>query len=518
MKKYSIKLKHLVFGVIALSFLLSFVSSTISSYQGTTESIKEHSLETNRVYTEKLSQMVDLYLQNALETLEYSATTISNRMEDPVVLLDEVERVQSQGQLFNSVVIANTEGLILAGAPEKFELTGKQIQSKEGLAVIKDQKPTISNPYKAATGRDLITISYPIFSDDEQFVGMMNGTIYIYESNFLHTILGEHTYKDGSYVYVVDSTGTIIYHQNTERVGDDVSSNEVVKELMSGKSGAQPVTNTLGEKMFAGYSSVLDTNWGVVAQTPESIAMSSVGQQVNGMLRIELPLMVLSMIVILFVIGKIVQPLQEIAKIAEHSVNQSEIDKLTKLNVWYYEALQIKNALIESFTFLHGRLNYFKDQSTIDPLTGLTNRRTLDEVIQKFIHQNISFSIIMVDLDRFKRVNDTYGHAVGDEVLKFLAEQMKNVTRKTDICCRYGGEEFTIVLPNTTKQQALIVAEKLRELMETTDSPCGRPVTLSGGISSYPEAKDAKELIELADAALYQAKNSGRNQVIMSTK
>ena len=83
MKKYSIKLRHLVFGVIALSFLLSFVSSIISSYQGTAESIKEHSLETNRVYAEKLSQMVDLYLENALETLEYSTATISNSMDRP---------------------------------------------------------------------------------------------------------------------------------------------------------------------------------------------------------------------------------------------------------------------------------------------------------------------------------------------------------------------------------------------------------------------------------------------------
>lgn len=518
MKKFNIKLRHLIIGVITLSFLLSFVSSVFSSYQGTLKSIKEHSLETNRVYAEKLSQMVDLYLQNALHTLEYSATTISNKMDDRQVLLNEVERIQSQENLFNSVVIADADGLILAGAPEEFGLTGKRIQSKEGLAVIKNQQPSISDPYKAATGKDLITISYPIFSDENQFIGMMNGTIYIYESNLLHTIFGEHTYQDGSYVYVVDSTGKIIYHQDSLRVGDDASSNEVVEKLMSGNSGAQPVTNTVGEKMFAGYSTILDTNWGVVAQTPETVAMESVGDQVNQMLLIELPLIIISMIVMLFVVRKIVKPLQEIAQIAEHSVNQNEIDKLSNLKVWYYEALQIKMALIESFTFLHGRVNYFMDQSTIDPLTGLTNRRTLDDVIQNLIEQNIPFSIIMLDLDHFKKVNDTYGHAVGDEVLKFLAEQMKRVTRETDFCCRYGGEEFTIILPKTDMEKAYTIAERLRIIMETTDSPCGRPVTLSAGISSYPNTKDARELMECADKAMYKAKNSGRNQVVIGAK
>lgn len=501
-----------------LTFLLSLISSLAGSYQGTTRSIKEHSLETNRVYAEKLSQMVGLYLQNSLQILEYSTSQIANKMDDQQALLLEVERVQSQVAMFNSVVIANKEGNILAGAPNEFGLTGQQIKSKEGLAVIENEKPLISDPYKAATGRDLITISYPIFSNDNEFIGMMNGTIYVYDSNLLHTILGKHTYHNGSYVYVVDSSGKIIFHVDPNRIGEDVSENNVVKKILAGNRGAEPVVNSLGEEMYAGYSTIQYTNWGVVAQTPKSVAMESVKKQVNQTVLFELPLIVVSMIIILFIIRKIVRPLQEIAKIAEHSVDHNEIEKLSKLNVWYYEASQIKTALIQSFTTLHGRVNYFKDQSTIDPLTGLTNRRTLDSVLDSLFQQNIPFSIIMIDLDRFKKVNDTYGHAVGDEVLKFLAEQMKSVTRSSDFCCRYGGEEFTIILPHATKQQAFTIAERLRKIMEETDSPCGRPVTMSAGISSYPKAKDAKELIENADEAMYEAKNSGRNKVIISKK
>lgn len=107
-------------------------------------------------------------------------------------------------------------------------------------------------------------------------MGLINGTIYLHDSNFFKMILGEHYYHDGSYVYVVDTEGRIIYHQYPKRVGDDVSDNEVVKHLMKGKSGAQAVTNTLGTKMLAGYSSVENTHWGVVAQTPQSVALKSV--------------------------------------------------------------------------------------------------------------------------------------------------------------------------------------------------------------------------------------------------
>lgn len=512
-----ITLKLLIIAVIALAFLLSFASSLFSSYQGNNKLFKEHSLETNRVYAQKLSQMINLYLTESLQELEYSTSNVANSMDDEEVLKNEVDRLQSQGKTFNSVVIADSEGLILAGAPEKFSLKGKNITSKEGLEVIKNQEPSISNPYKAATGKVLITLSYPIFSKEGKYEGLINGTIYLHESNFLHTILGKHYYTDGSYVFVVDSEGRIIYHQDPERVDDDVSNNEVVKRLMNGESGAQAVTNTLGEDMLSGYSAVDITNWGVVAQTPKAVAIKSVGKQVMNMSLTELPLIIFSMIIVFIVAGKIVKPLQKIAEISENSIEESEMKKLNHLNTWYYEALQIKTALIRSFSFLHGQVNLFMDQSTIDPLTGVMNRRTLDEVLQKWTVKEMEFAAIMLDIDHFKYVNDTYGHAIGDEVLIYLAEQMKQAMREQDICCRFGGEEFIILMPKTTVQQAYAITEHLRQTLENTDSPCGHPITFSAGIATFPEiAANSTDLLELVDKALYKAKRTGRNRVVIA--
>jgi len=103
---------------------------------------------------------------------------------------------------------------------------------------------------------------------------------------------------------------------------------------------------------------------------------------------------------------------------------------------------------------------------------------------------------------------------VGDKVLQYLAKNMKAVARENDICCRYGGEEFIILLPNTTVEEALMVAESLRQRLANTNSPCGRPVTLSAGVAEYPlMANTTEALIEAADGALYVAKQAGRNQV-----
>lgn len=510
-------LKHLIIGVIALAFLSSVASSMFSSYRGNIRLLEDETLEKNRIYAKKLSEMVNLYLENSLQTLEYSAEQIGENFDDEEVLINEANRLSQQDDTFNSVVIINPEGKILEASPKELGLKGKYIKAKERLEVIKNKKPFISNPYQAITGEILISVSYPIFSNDGEYKGIINGNIFIHDSNFFYKVLGQHHYLDGSYVYVVDSEGVIIYHQEQQLVGQNASDNAVVKRLMNGESGMQSVKNYMDNTFLAGFSTVELTNWGVVAQTPHSSAIESVGHQVLNMLLIELPLIIISMIIVFIVAGKIVKPLENIAVIAENSIQESEMKELKRLKVFYYEALQIKNALIQSFSFLHSQVNFLKDQSTIDPLTQLTNRRTLDTVLQSWTYQGREFSVIMIDLDHFKLINDTKGHAIGDEVLRFFAEQMRKSTREQDICCRFGGEEFLILLPDTTVKQAYKIAERFLTTLEQIEAPSGHPLTFSAGIATFPsQAVNSIELIELADKALYEAKRMGRNRIVIS--
>lgn len=157
-----------------------------------------------------------------------------------------------------------------------------------------------------------------------------------------------------------------------------------------------------------------------------------------------------------------------------------------------------------------------------DPLMGLFNRRYFDQRLQQEVARArryaLPLSLMMVDVDHFKRVNDTHGHQAGDEVLRSLGVLLQGRTRETDIVARYGGEEVAVLLPNTAVENARLLAERLRAAIEqnSVTSPAGRPLqcTASFGLTGYTtEGFDAPEMVRRADAALYRAKNDGRNRV-----
>jgi diguanylate cyclase (GGDEF)-like protein len=157
-----------------------------------------------------------------------------------------------------------------------------------------------------------------------------------------------------------------------------------------------------------------------------------------------------------------------------------------------------------------------------DALTGLYNRGTFLEEFEREVSRcargGPAFSLAVFDLDRFKRLNDQYGHPFGDRVLKAFAEVLRADIRKHDAVGRYGGEEFALLMPNTGKETAMRVAERVRRDLETRGiSVDGKrvEVTVSGGIATYGvEGEDWDTLLSAADTALYEAKNSGRNRVI----
>jgi diguanylate cyclase (GGDEF)-like protein len=167
------------------------------------------------------------------------------------------------------------------------------------------------------------------------------------------------------------------------------------------------------------------------------------------------------------------------------------------------------------------KLEETKKKSHTDVLTGLSNRRYFDDALQgemnRVLRYEGCFSIFFIDLDNFKKFNDTYGHHAGDITLKVVAEIIQNMKRTEDIVCRYGGEEFIMILPETEKMNALVIAERIRKKVEETviefeDKTFN--ITLSGGISSCPaDGKEPQELLKAADVRLYQAKESGRNRI-----
>jgi len=158
-----------------------------------------------------------------------------------------------------------------------------------------------------------------------------------------------------------------------------------------------------------------------------------------------------------------------------------------------------------------------------DALTGLTNRRGLGEALSGELDRarryNLALTILLLDIDRFKTINDTRGHIAGDSVLRQVGELLKREARSVDIVARYGGEEFVVVMPETAGHGAAIFAERVRSRVQNRDfaDPGSDPVrvTVSIGVASVPDDRvhSPESFISLADQALYRAKNEGRNLV-----
>jgi diguanylate cyclase (GGDEF)-like protein len=189
--------------------------------------------------------------------------------------------------------------------------------------------------------------------------------------------------------------------------------------------------------------------------------------------------------------------------------------------VWQENEMLLLRTVADQVTVAvnHARLfAQMQEQALTDGLTGCFNRRSFEMQLERDLHlatrMRQPLSLIMLDVDKFKQVNDTYGHDAGDLALRTLAEGLREELRGVDTAARYGGEEFAVILPQADLDGAMIVAERLRNRIEQTEMPGIGHVTASFGVATFPfHASCRDSLVTTADRALYQAKNTGRNRI-----
>lgn len=207
--------------------------------------------------------------------------------------------------------------------------------------------------------------------------------------------------------------------------------------------------------------------------------------------------------------------------VAVMRLERSSKPSLTTDELRFLEAVANQTALALEKAKL---IAFLENLSITDELTGIANRRhfewRLSEEIERARRYQYPLSALMLDLDHFKQVNDTHGHQVGDLVLQQIAQRLKKVLRRTDFLARYGGEEFIVIAPQTPADRALILAERLRQII--AESPISVSphlqicITISIGVAVFPEhAQNGNELVRAADEALYKAKQTGRNRVCL---
>jgi len=226
----------------------------------------------------------------------------------------------------------------------------------------------------------------------------------------------------------------------------------------------------------------------------------------------------------------VTQELQEFTKLELPTEIKNRLKErvLPKLNSIFDDTSRLKSQVSHSaheITQLKNELEQIQKVANTDELTGIANRRGFNEIIEQLAHTadtdetgDSDFTLLLIDIDFFKNINDEYGHLIGDSVLRYLAKQLLAETKGKDFIARIGGEEFVILLPQTHHDNALRVAENLREkveknLLKVKNYHKPLSLTISIGVSTYQQTDSIDKLFDRADKALYAAKNNGRNKV-----
>lgn len=508
--KKGIRLRLILFLLVSGAVLLTATASGFYAWKENKSALTQSYLESNYQYARKLSVNLNEILGIMYNTLEDVAVRAGQgAMSDESLDL----WLKANRHNFNSILIVDSGYTPTQASPRTaLHMIDPAIRDDMRTKPPYMRKRNLYGPYLAFDRHGVVILTVPIYDHRREYIGFVAGAIYLEESNALGRLLNEHFYDNGSYLYVTDRTGRLIIHPDKSRLFERVTTNEVINKGLAGGSGSQFVVNSRGILYMAGYAYEPRSGWLIVSQTPASV----IGKPAQGltvrMLVNTLPLFAVIWLAAWLLSLTISRPLHALAVFSERNALGIEPNgaKLPSVKSCIYEVRQLHQSMSH-------QLQHWNEEVQRDGLTGLANRKTFDWTIKDWIAKDVPFSLILMDIDHFKRINDTHGHLVGDRVLQFLAGHLKAYTRERDLCFRYGGEEFGILVRSASPREAGAAAERLRKMLARTPGPSGEPVGLSLGVAGRSSLRnDARAIIEAADKALYRSKSAGRGQTTVA--
>jgi len=513
-KSYSLDLRALILIFVLLSVLATLANSLYTAYRVQRDALVTHALESNSAYAAKVASSVGAFLRSAQSHLDYSATELGKHWGSAAQLRNEAVRLQAQDADFNSIAIADADGKVLEFYPDALQIIGSTLHSEVIAQTHTTRRPHLSTAYVSAAGNLVVFMSQPIFDSSGAFVGTVGGSIYLRKQSALHTVISNHFHHEGTFAFVADSKRQLLYHPEPERIGETLGWSKTVDAALAGKSGSMEVDNYKGVPMLAGYAQVADANWAVVVQQPRALTLAPLKRLTHDVVLGMLPAGVLGLFFLWIGAALIARPLKQLAGVAEQLAAPKAAETLEGVRTWYRDASAIRQALLTSVHLLNQKLGRLTEEAQSDPLTGLANRRAMTALLTMLEQAGQEYSLLALDIDHFKRVNDTFGHDAGDVALQSVSDILKEHSRTGDLACRAGGEEFVLVLPNTSLQSAVSIAERIREAIAVNEVPHVGRITMSIGVATgQKDGPSFEAVLKLADDRLYQAKDGGRNRV-----
>lgn len=510
-------LRTLIALLVIISIVITLANNLYATWRVQRMVLIDSTLEANRAYAAKLASTSEVFFRLAQSQLHFSANVLGKDFDNEELLKTEVNRLREQTDSFNSVAVVDENGTVRAISPESLTLTGMHLTSDASREALQTRQPMISKPTVSAANNLLIFVSWPIWNSQGHYLGYVGGTIYLKKKSILNALLGEQFYRDGTSVFVLDSNNQVLYHQNRQLVGKTIPPLLSDRERQEKDNGSLVLTEIDKPTRLAGYAIVPTTGWMVVALKPVDATLQPLSGLILKVLKHSVPFALLTLLVAVILARMIAMPLWQLARKASKIDGQSATNDIGGIHAWYFEAAQVKRALLTGIGLVQDKIGRLSSEAQTDPLTQLLNRRGLNAVLDYFQTLQQPFAVLALDIDHFKNVNDNWGHDVGDRVIQQVARTLQQSARKQDIVSRNGGEEFLMLLPDTSLADAEAIAERIRlsiagEAVENVGN-----ITLSIGVAEWSARRVPLETsLKRADDALYQAKNAGRNCTVVA--
>ena len=433
---------------------------------------------------------------------------------------------------FEQLLVLDARGQVLAtSAPQSRTVT----LPDEWQKTLRQRGRVVGNAYwDEKSGMRKVIVAVPVQRADGQLMGAFAADVNLAPLSALLRDFAPDSTRGGA--YLLSDSGMVVTsgYAVTERGVETTLMRETHRDLLDADSATADFVSFAGRDVVGTLEPVADAPWAVLSE----VTTDSAFEQVRRFRSFALSVVVLLLLIVGVIAHRlgviIVRPLERLSRSASQvgmggldvqlpEDGAGEVGALARVfNFMVGQLRTSRKELADANERLQGKNDELERLSVTDGLTGLVNHRALMQRLgeegQRSLRNSHPFVVIMADVDHFKQYNDTFGHPQGDEVLKKVASILKDCTRTVDCVARYGGEEFAALLPETDMSGAMEVAERMRAKVESADFP-GRRVTMSIGVAEFPKhAPTPKDVIAVADAALYVAKRGGRNQVAQATE
>jgi diguanylate cyclase (GGDEF)-like protein len=541
----SIKTKIIVFAVLAA--IIPSVSMWWVSYVQNRRFLSEKITQELIDLTAQVSREVDLWLKERLydvrvfsssyvvsENLERMFLKDSKGVDSSVALrqlMDYLRSVRGKFIAYEELALIDSRGKTVASSAG--QLSAVKLPDK-WLGAAQSGKPIIGEPYQDDTlQKAVMVIGEPIRGAQDRLLGVLVAKINFRTISSILRIYGQGETLE---LHLVTRQGLLMASSQSAGMESRNLSEATVRKLFAREKAPIRYTGLGGHAVIGTLKRVPQLEWGVVAEKNADKAYLQIIRLRNLTLLLITAVLLAIGLCAYFLGLAMVRPLGLLTRGASRVSagdlevdvpvrTRSEIGYLTEVfNHMVARLRQGREELANANEALREKNKELEQLSTTDSLTGLFNRmylmEKLDLELARCARYQRDFTLLIIDIDHFKRYNDTYGHLAGDEVLRRMGGILKKYIRKSDCAARYGGEEFIVLLPETGAEAGARMAERIRrqmaaEKMGSDTNPTN--VTISAGVASFPDyGGDPETLIRNGDAALYEAKRRGRNQIIIA--